>query len=177
VDVGASKAGAGKDSVGTSRLQAVVRVTIVHFALQAPPALHDAVSVVIVQELSEGESDWLSVAVGTSNEDAVCMVCPCPDVDEDVDEDDDVDVDMSGSSGVQFLSSSGSFVSVDSSNISSVIGNCIQPGSGMPAAWKVAIASYGSSAIHVHESPSEVVIEVVVVGTTLQPTVCSHVVV
>lgn len=57
VDVGASKASSGIDSVGTSRLQAVTRVTIVRFALQAPPPLHDAVPVVIVQELPEGESD------------------------------------------------------------------------------------------------------------------------
>lgn len=118
--------------------------------------------------------DPLAVPVGTSSEDAVCSVCPAPlvEVDEDVHEDDDEDV--SDSSGVQFLSSSGSSLSVNSSNISSVIGNCIQPGSGMPAAWKVAIASYGSSGIHVHESSSEVVTEVVVVATTLQAIVCSH---
>lgn len=94
--------------------------------------------------------------------------------DDDVDLHDDEDEDVSDSSGVQFLSSSGSSVNVDSSNISSVTGNCIQPGIGMPAASKVAMASYCSSGTQVHESPSEVVIEVVVVGSMLHPTVCSH---
>lgn len=69
------------DRVGTSRLQASTRVIIVRLTLQAPPSVHeDAMSVVYVQELSEGELDPLAVPVGTSSEEALCSVCPCPDV-------------------------------------------------------------------------------------------------
>lgn len=69
------------DRVGISRLQAVTRVTTVRLILQAPSSVHDdAVSVVYVQELAEGELDPLAVPVGTSSEEALCSVCPCPDV-------------------------------------------------------------------------------------------------
>ena len=63
------------DRVGISRLQAVTRVTTVRLILQPPPSVHDdAISVVYVQELSQGELDLLAVPVGTSSEDALCSV-------------------------------------------------------------------------------------------------------
>jgi hypothetical protein len=138
-----------------------------------------------------GVGQDVCVIVGISSEAALSMVRPCPDVVELVDVDVScalVDEEVSPTGSSSSSGTSGSWISPLFSKLSSspaswtkpprsgrrssVIGSSIQSRSGKPAALKLSMTLYCCPEFIVHASPSEVVIEVVVVGWRLQPMVC-----